>query len=69
MQTTWLSLPISLKSFSNFLFTTWKKKADKHRKILEFDSEVVEDKAFIGFIIFLDNSFLNTDIEDDKKDN
>lgn len=50
------------------MFATWKEKADKHRKILDFDSEVAEDEAFIGFIIFLDNSFLNTDIEDDKKD-
>lgn len=38
-----------------------KTKTTKHKKLLEFDFKVVENKGFISIILFLDNSFLKRD--------
>ena len=49
-----------MKGFFNFLLAACQReeeeKAAEHKKNLEFDSEVVENKAFLGTITLLDDS-------------
>lgn len=75
MQSIWPSSSISTKSPLDFLLATYQKpeaeEAAEHRKILESDSKLAENKIFIDTITFLDDSFSEqnvTNIEEETDD-